>query len=165
VLHFDYNRDTGKLEAQLMFSNDDALSQRTVIGVNFIYRARSSDSGFEVYPTGNTDAVFIGHIDPIKLLPRAEEIQKYEASVPKEKFDLVGAQAGLNITFSVPACPTDNANVIAMEIVPSNLVTPARSYPHIERLSLDSISTGRELESLRAAAISRRVGFRQDAAN
>ena len=148
VLHFDYNRSSEKLEAQLMFSNDDALSQRTIIGVNFIYRASSSDSGFEVYHTGTMDAFFIGHIDPIRLPPRAEEIQKYEAPVPRSKFDIIGAQAGLNITFSVPARPTDNANVIAMEIVESNLTNPARNYPHIERLSLDSISMARQLESM-----------------
>lgn len=157
VLHFDYNRDSEKLEAQLMFSNDDALSQRTVIGVNFIYRASSSESGFEVYHTGTMDAIFIGHIDPVMLPPRAEGIRKYEAAVPRSKFDVIGAQAGLNITFSVPARPNDNANVIAMEIVESNLTTPARNYPHIERLSLDSISMARQLESLQRMATQRRL--------
>jgi hypothetical protein len=150
ILHFDYNGDTEKLEAQLMFSNDDALSQRTVIGVNFIYRA-SSDSNFALYHTGTPDAMWIGHVDPVELLPRTEAIRKYEAVVPRAKFDVIGAQAGLHITFSVPVRPTDNATVMAMEIVESNLTTPSRHYPGVERLSLDSISQARQIESIRRA--------------
>ncbi len=146
ILHFDYNEETGKLESQIMFSNDDVISQRTIIGVNFIYRVNSSESGFEVFATGPSRSFFIGHIDPVPLSPRAEEIRRYEASVPSSKFAIIGAQAGLHITFSVPARPTDNAEVVAMEIIPSQLTLPGRGYPNVERISLDSISQGRQIE-------------------
>jgi hypothetical protein len=98
--------------------------------------------------------MWIGHVDPVELRPRAETVRKYEAPVPRSKFDVIGAQAGLHITFSVPARPNDEANVIAMEIVEFNLSTPARKYPGIQRLSLDSISHARQIESIRSRAIS-----------
>jgi hypothetical protein len=145
VVHFDYDEEAQELCAQLQFFNEDKVSQRTVIGVSFIYRRSESERGFEMFPTGTTNTHFIGHIDPVKLALQSEEIRPYRAHIDPSKFEIIGAEAGVHITFSVPRLANDTANIIAMKVAPSHLTRPAREFPRIERVSLDAISDNLKL--------------------
>jgi hypothetical protein len=144
VLHCDYDDSAGELIARLMFFNADSV-QRTVIGVGFLYRASKAEKGWEFHSTGPYDAPFIGHIDPIKLVPKSEEIRTYRAQANPDRFNKEGAQIGLHVTFSVPGRHTDSAHVIAMEIVPSK---PARHFPKVENVSLDEIGDSKKIAEL-----------------
>jgi hypothetical protein len=146
VLSFDY--DDGYLVSHLMFHNNDSF-ERTVLGVNFLYRSNKSHKGFEVYNSGPRSAPFIGHIDPVKIAPKGEETRRYAAKLTPERFLVDGAEAGLSITFTAPGYGDDSATIVAMQMEKTgDLSIPSQKFPNIKNLSLDSIAHSREVERL-----------------
>jgi hypothetical protein len=147
VLSIDYDDQEEEVTANLMFHNDGSV-QCTIISVSFLYRANSFQAGWDFIRTGPRDAAFYGHINPIKLPPRSEEIRRYKANVEPQKFHVRGAEIALHVNFSVPGRPNDAATIIALQIVDSPLTQPARNMPRIDRLLLRDNSEWTQLASL-----------------
>jgi hypothetical protein len=146
-LNFDYDRDTKQLSARLMFFNDDSIT-RFVISVGFIYRSNRTQQGFEVFSTGTETDLFLGHVDPVRIAPNTPEIRQYSAKVANDKLSVIGAQAGVLITFSLPGRGYTSATVVLLEVMPSNLTLPSFQLPDIADLSLDSISEATRIASI-----------------
>jgi len=146
-LNFDYDRDTEQLSARLMFFNDDSIT-RFVISVGFIYRANKTEQSFEVFPSGIETDLFLGHVDPVKILPDNPEIKQYSVKISRDKLSVVGAQAGVLITFSLPGQGYTSATVVLLEVTPSHLTLPGLQFPDVADLSLDSNSDAARIASI-----------------
>jgi hypothetical protein len=121
VRHFDYDESDGQLCATLAFYNNDSIS-RNVLGVSFLHRPTADHTGYHRWETGPHDALWIGHLDEIKLPPQAEETKRYRSVAPAkitpEIINRPGAQSGLYVSFTNARRQTDHAVVIAMENPP-----------------------------------------------
>ncbi len=147
ILHFDYDDHSNELVANLMFRNAD-VSERTVLGVTFLFRPNKEHKGWEFYSTGQPSLPFIGHINPLKIPSQSEETRQCSAKFDSKKLQ-DGAEVALHITFTAPNRGHDSATVIAMQLVKTaDLCTPTRSFPVIKNFSLDSIAKSKEVETL-----------------
>ena len=160
INHFDYNDETQTLEADLNFQNEGA-QEITIISVSFVYREKKSDQGWELYSTGPKNHPFVGHTTNLKIAPHSSVDHECKAHLERSKFTKVGAVAGVLITYRTLGRNTDQALVQAMEVIESNLTTPGKQYPTIDRLLLDDISRSKELaeiiQSIREDALPRGV--------
>ena len=144
ILSFNHEEDS--LVAHLTFRNNDSFD-RTVVGVSFIYRASKSDKSWAFFPSGPRNAAFIGHIEPVKISPKSEETRRYAAKIGPDRLKVIGAEAGLLITFTSPDRGDDSALVLALQVVKPadvlgwNLLT-------VKNLSLDSIAESRKVDAL-----------------
>ena|SRR6267143_2120432 len=71
-----------------------------------------------------------------------------KAHPERSKFTKVGAVAGVLVTYRTLGRNTDEALVQAMEVIESNLTTPGKQYPTIDRFLLDDISRSKELAEI-----------------
>jgi hypothetical protein len=149
VLSLNYENDAREVVADLMFFNNDSI-ERTVIGVTFLYRKSESEKGYDFYASGPNSAPFVGHINPVKIAPGCTETRHYSAVIDPARLQLIGAEIGLLITFTIPERGDESATVMpAMQVVKTgDLLTPSLQMPFIKNRSLDSIRDSKQIDAI-----------------
>ncbi len=162
-LNVDYDWTTEQISARLLFFNNDSIT-RFVLSVSFIYRPSKAAQGFQLFYSGTSDPdPLLGHVDPIRVAPHMPEIKQYSTRIPSDKFRVIGAQAGVNVAFTLPGRGHSSSSVIpVLEVGNANLTVPSLQMPQIAELPLDSISDAARVEEIitKYRASIRPEGFR-----
>ncbi len=147
VLHFDQKE--GKLSTHLLFHNHGSY-ERTVLSVNVLFQSPHQPRMFQVYGTGPAQSVFfMGHIDPLKIAPKGEGDKEYTYQVPNDRFQIIGAKAGLQIAFTNPKLGNDSATVFPVMEITESMHSGApfyKSFFPVKNLSLGSRSETRRFD-------------------